>query len=288
MAVGNESIAPFSPTNLFSGNSEDGFGVSTRQHGAQRHTTGTPARAAGTKLSLAIGVAACLLAATKGSATTITVPSGGAQANIGGCVNVSLSGVAFFNTPCTTANIFDAGSPDTGSYAGLTGGTIKNLLGQPVTGTLSTPIVDFTTFIATGGLVHFDLTSIDPGVGTNANCSNDAVGSVCTPNGSPFTLTQVASNRVSIALSLNGIAYLGSSGTGSNPTSALFTSQNLIPGTISGVLAEAFTQQGITDSYSATFSSTAAPAVPEPGSVVMLGTGILMTGLSLIRRRSVK
>lgn len=239
-------------------------------------------------LYLALGMAACLLSATRGSATPIIVPSGGAQANIGGCVTVSLSGVMFFNTPCTTAHIFDAGSPDTGSYAGLTGGTIQDLLGPPVTGTLATPIINFATFTVPGGPVHFDLMSIDAGAGTGAGCTSNTVGNSCTPPGSPFTLNQVAANKVSISLSLNGIAYLGTSGTGSSPTGVLVTSQNLIPGTITSVLAQALTASGIQNSYSATFSSVSSPVVPEPGTLVMLGAGIGMMGLSFIRRRSIK
>ena len=240
------------------------------------------------RLTLTLGMAACLLAASRGSATTITVPAGGAQANIGGCVIVSLSGIMFFNTTCTTAHVFDPGSPDTGSYAGLTGGSIKDLLGTAVTGTLATPIVDFSTFTTSAGTVHFDLRQIDPGVGTAAGCTSNAVGSSCTPANSPFTLTQVAANKVSIALSLNGIAYLGTSASGSNPTGVLITSQNLVPGTITGVLAQALTATGIADSYSATFSSVASAGTPEPGTLAMLFAGAGMLGISRIRRNSAR
>ena len=67
-------------------------------------------------------------------------------------------------------------------YAGLNGGTIQNLLGPATTGPVS--IVDFATFNTTLGLIHFDLQNIFAGVGTNANCTNNNLGSQCTPTGS--------------------------------------------------------------------------------------------------------
>ncbi|MES1257345.1 MAG: hypothetical protein ABUS51_02900 [Acidobacteriota bacterium] len=190
----------------------------------------------------------------------LSVPAGGAAANLGGCILVNSSGIFFSNTPCTTPNVFDAGAPDTGSYTGLTGGTIQNLTGAPVVGNLPSPIVNFATFNTPAGTIHFDLVSTDPGFGTAAGCISNAPGSVCTLPGSPITLTQVTSNRVSITLGINGQAYLGSSSTGTSPTGALFTTQNLIPGTITGILAEATSQSGFQDSYSATFSSVNAPS----------------------------
>lgn len=239
------------------------------------------------RLTLNIWGVGFLLASSNCFATPITIPPGGAQANFSGCVVVSSSGIQFSNTACTRANTFDAGAPNTGSYAGLTGGTVQNLSGAPVIGNLPTPIIDFVTFTAAGGPVHFDLTQVDAGVGTSAACSSNSVGSFCTPTGSPFTLQQVAVNKVSISLSLNGIAYLGSSTTGSSPTGILLTSQNLLPGTITGVLGLAFSPNGLQDSYSATVASAATSSVPEPGSLMMLcaGAGILGLGIIPIRRR---
>ena len=208
-------------------------------------------------LSLATGL---LAAAALARGAPLVIPAGGAVANINGCILVNSSGIFFSNIPCTTPNVFAAGAPNSGSYTGLTGGTIKNLAGAPVVGNLPAPIVDFTTFNTSAGVIHFDLVSTDPGFGTTSACTSNVPGSSCTLPGSPITLTQVTSNRVSITLGLNGNAYLGASSTGTSPTGALFTTQNLIPGTITGIIAQVTSAQGFQDSYSATFSSVSAPS----------------------------
>ena len=227
---------------------------------------------------LAAGLIIGLLPTTA-SATAVT-----GTASIGGTVDVTLGGIFFFNTPDTTANIFDAGV-GSGSYLGFTGGTIQNLVGPPTTGPVS--IVDFATF--TGGAVtpiFFNLTNIFPGGGTAANCSSNAVGppaSVCTPTGSPFTLTQTPTG-VTITLALSGIAYSGTSAT-SSPTGGLFTAQVTVPGTITSVLAQVAAPGGLQDqTYSATFTSV---AIPEPATFGLIGLSLVGLGM-LARKRRVR
>jgi len=120
-------------------------------------------------------------------------------ANINGTVTVGTAGVDFFNN-VGVANVFNA-APSTGSYAGLTGGTIDNLTGPTVTGPISIP--SFATFTVPTGTIFFDLTNIFAGVGTAANCGNNSVGSVCTPTNSrrrrPASLSRSLSRELHTA-----------------------------------------------------------------------------------------
>ncbi|HVW86782.1 MAG TPA: PEP-CTERM sorting domain-containing protein, partial [Bryobacteraceae bacterium] len=224
--------------------------------------------------------------ASGAKADSLIVPAGGATANITGCAVVTMSTIGFgasaSGSTCSITSTFTAASPDTGSYSGLTGGTLKMLTGGPATGVLAMPITDFATFVTPTDTVHFDLTEIDPGSGNAGACTSNTVGNSCTPPGSPFTLTQVTANKVAISLSLNGLAYINNT-TNANATGALFTTQNLIPGTITGILAQVTSPGGFTaDSFSATFVSS---AVPEPGTLTMLCAGVGMLGISFISRK---
>jgi hypothetical protein len=75
-------------------------------------------------LSITAGLFGSLLCISTASATTIA--SG--QANFNGTVTVNSGGVFFFDNGMAP-NIFNASSPDTGGFAGLTGGTIQSLTG---------------------------------------------------------------------------------------------------------------------------------------------------------------
>src|SRR5947208_1915726 len=82
------------------------------------------------------------------------------EANIAGNVSVNANSILFNSTFVNTP-----GAMETGSFAGLSGGTIMSLSGGPVTGTTDIPgFIHFTTGLATP--VTFDLTYIAPGVGT--------------------------------------------------------------------------------------------------------------------------
>ena len=202
------------------------------------------------------------------------------QANIAGNVDVSQSSVLFAPTFTNTT-----GAMETGAYAGLTGGTIQTLTGGPVTGDVNIPaFATFTMGVATP--VTFDLTYIAPGVGTLAGCGTDMAGTVCTPAGSPFTLFQLSSNTVVVSLQLNGMAYTGTAATGTSPTTSIFSTQTALNGTVPQIidtLQSGGTLSGIT--YSASFVST--NPVPEPGSMALLGIGLMGAGL-LARRRFAK
>ncbi len=125
--------------------------------------------------------------------------------------------------------------------------------------------------------MFFDLQGFFAGLGTNAACGSNAVGTQCTPTGSFFTLTQQTSNSVAVALNGFGIAYTGSSATGSDAATFGFTTQ-VVPGTISSVLG-AVQGGGITNSYSVTFNATAPTGTPEPATMLLFGAGLLGVGM---------
>jgi hypothetical protein len=239
-----------------------------------------------------LGVSAALCVVFASSASAVTIISG--SANITGNVTVTPTTIQFFNG--ATPNTFAPNGASTGSFAGLTGGTIQELF--LATEPVNTPIdvVDYATFL--GGTVtpiDFDLTFIQPGFGTLAACASSVVGAECTPTvtnpmnnmveTSPFTLIQ-GQQGVAVYFTVDGVSYAaagGSAATGS-PTLGTFTSQFNVPGTIPGILA-LLASSGISgQSYSATFTATPVPE-PSAGTFLLLGTGFI--GLTLILRRRV-
>ncbi|MFL6450501.1 MAG: PEP-CTERM sorting domain-containing protein [Bryobacteraceae bacterium] len=203
------------------------------------------------------------------------------QANIAGNVNVDLTSIIFNPTFTNTP-----GALETGSFAGLTGGTIMSLTGGPATGSVNVPnFMSFNAGVATP--VTFDLTFIAPGVGNQASCASSTPGSLCTPNGSPFTLLQLTSSTVVASLQLNGVAYTGSAATGSSATTGVFSTQTVIGGTLPAIIAALNSGQALTGiTYSASFiaNPTASP-VPEPASMLLMGLGLAGAGL-VARRKS--
>ena len=220
-------------------------------------------------------VAALVLVSGSVFATAI----GTGESNTAGTVNVSLAGIIFSGFVPT----LPLGSSQTGAFAGTTAVTQGNLAGAP---TLTPNLSNWSTFTGVaGGPIIFDLQTLNAGVGTAAECLSNTVGNRCTPSAtSGITISQISTGQVSISLSGNGIAYTGTSGTGSTLAVVSFTSQNNIPGTITQILAAVQSQAGFTNSVSATYDTSS--TVPEPATLSMMGLGLL--GLGLIGRRKRK
>ncbi len=156
----------------------------------------------------------------------------------------------------------------------------------PVTGATSVP--DFIVFSGLANPIHFDLTYIAPGVGSLSGCSSTALGSSCTPSGSPFSLFQLSSNTVIAALQLNGVAYTGSAATGVSTATSLFSTQTVLNGNIPQIVNLLQSGQALSGvTFSASFQVTPpapdANPVPEPTTLLLFGLGL--ASLSLLMRR---
>jgi hypothetical protein len=234
-------------------------------------------------MTIAAGLVGAMVLAPMASATLVS-----GEANFAGESVVSEGAVDFCTSgnPCSIAPT----GPNTGSFVGLTSAsTIDNLTGGPYSGPVNIP--DFATFVTAFGIIDFDLTNILPGTGGTAGCTSNTINNTCTPTYSggtivsPFTLRQATANTVDISLDLQGLSYFnppGKSG-GTSPTSGGFTTQDIVTGTITGILATINSGGSISDSYSATFVA----GVPEPTTAFLGLSGLLMAA-GLYRRRNRK
>jgi hypothetical protein len=218
--------------------------------------------------------------------------------NIGGqMVGVSNACINWSSTiTCPTTppapSYGDQGTGDGGASPVFTtvNGTIKDLVAS-----FGFPVVGFETAGSNQGLVTFDLTSLAAAVaGPGNNCTTFAVGAICVPPGSSFTLDQTGATSISISLQVNLEAYTGgSSGTNysaATPYVGVFTTQ--ISGTINnlGVTADtipnilAFLNANPTNAVTSTWSATESPVgAPEPMTFFLMGSGLL--GAAVLGKR---
>lgn len=210
-------------------------------------------------------------------ATSVT---GGAS--ISGSVTVTGTTITFMPTFSTQGGA----AAQTGSFSGLTGGVYNT---PTLSQTATLPIVNFISFNQGVAVpIDFDLQQIMPGFGTLANCASNTIGAACTPTGSPFTLIQTAlgaNPEVAVTLSLSGIAYTGSSASGSSNAGAIYTTQLTMPpedcNTVTTCLSLLSGGGSLEANYSANFTTS---SIPEPGSMLLMGAGLFGVGLFSKRR----
>jgi hypothetical protein len=164
----------------------------------------------------------------------------------------------------------------------LTVGTTGNILDLTLN-PANPPVDDFMVFTIGSTTIDFKLLALGPG-SANTNCSGLAIGGTCSVpllvGVSPFLLTYDGGSTTSVTLAASGQVTDNGGVSWSNWAGA-FTTQ--ISTATPAQIAAAITGGGsVTSTQSGSFTAS---TIPEPGSMTLLGAGLIAIAIAARKRR---